>query len=53
LTIAGRNLALFTGYSGIDPESDTFGFDANLQTGIDTFGLPTPRQFIFSLRAGF
>lgn len=53
LTITGHNLALLTGYSGIDPESDILGLDTNVQTSIDTFGLPVARQIIFSLRAGF
>jgi len=54
ITVAGRNLALFSGYSGIDPEIDAIiDSNANYPTGTDVFGLPLARQIIFSLRAGF
>ena len=58
-----RNLALWTPYSGIDPElneygrgagsSDLNGIDANFGEGIDAFGLALPRRFTFAVRFGF
>ncbi|MHC4064852.1 MAG: TonB-dependent receptor domain-containing protein [Planctomycetota bacterium] len=51
-----RNLALWTGYDGNDPESgaqvqDFAGED--FLKGIETFGAMIPRRFTFSLRFGF
>jgi hypothetical protein len=58
-----RNLALFTGYTGIDPElnvygrgaasSDLTGIDQNFGDGIDAFGFALPRRFTFAVRFGF
>ena len=58
-----RNLALFTHYSGIDPElneygrgaanSDLNGIEANFGEGIDAFGLALPRRFTFAVKFGF
>ena len=59
LTFSGRNLALFTGYSGIDPETNAIGrssgggVNANFLDGVEAFGFPIPRQFVASLRVGF
>ena len=65
ITVAGRNLALFSGYSGIDPETNAIGrggdtgsvtgtsLDDNFLDGVEAFGLPIPRQFVFTLRTGF
>ena len=59
LRLAGRNLALITGYSGIDQEMNAIGrqngggTDANFLDGVDAFGFPIPRQFVFSLKVGF
>ena len=67
-TVAGRNLALWTKYSGVDPELNTFARggggsaqstttdevrDNNFRTGIEAFGFATPRRFTFTLRVGF
>jgi TonB-linked SusC/RagA family outer membrane protein len=57
--LSGRNLAMFTGYSGIDPEmnSNSRGggttLDNNFQDGIDAWGFPLPRRFTLSVRFGF
>lgn len=61
-TVAGRNLALFTGYGGVDPEINVFGrggdgdetdtTDQNFGIGIEAFGWPIPRQLIFTLKVG-
>ena len=59
LTVAGRNLVLISGYSGVDPETNAIGrgtgggLDTNFLTGTEAFGLPIPRQFVFTLRTGF
>ncbi len=62
-TVAVRNLALFTGYSGTDPETNQAGrggntganatFDQNFAEAVDVFGLPLQRRFSLSLRLGF
>ena len=67
-TVGGRNLALWTKYSGVDPELNTFARggggaaqtttteevrDNNFRTGIEAFGFATPRRFTFTLRLGF
>jgi hypothetical protein len=56
---------LFSGYSGIDPEtnavgrkgdsgsSGAFNINDNFLDGTEAFGLPLPRQFVFTLRTSF
>ena len=56
--LTGRNVALFTGYSGIDPEMNavsTRGSDLNSRflDSVDAWSLPLPRRFAFSVRFGF
>jgi hypothetical protein len=60
LTATARNLMLFTGYTGVDPESNQGGrganaatFDQNFAESIDVFGLPLQRRFSLSVRLGF
>ncbi len=59
LSLAGRNIALFTSYSGTDPENNAIGrrsgggTNNNFLTGVDAFGFPIPRQFVFSVKVGF
>lgn len=59
LTGAGRNIAIFTGYEGVDPELQTFGrggagaIDQNFNQGVAAFGWPIPRQILFTLKVGF
>jgi TonB-linked SusC/RagA family outer membrane protein len=62
LSVAGRNLLLWTRYTGTDPEvnfngtSNSLGSDQtdnNFYEASDTFGLPIPRRFTFSVRVGF
>ncbi len=60
---AVRNLALWTGYTGIDPELNVFGrgaasadlngIDQNFGDAIDAFGFALPRRFTFAVRFGF
>ena len=48
LTIAARNLLTFTGYSGLDPETNYMG-RSGLSRG-DFFALPVPRTFVARLK---
>jgi hypothetical protein len=51
LSFTGRNLLLFTNYTGIDPETNLSG-STNSQ-GADYFNMPNTRGYIFSLKANF
>lgn len=60
LTLAGRNLGLFTKYPGPDPEINAIGVGGSsnntvqsFQEGINAWGLPIPRRYQVSLRVGF
>ncbi|GAB2785079.1 SusC/RagA family TonB-linked outer membrane protein [Rhabdobacter roseus] len=46
----GRNLLLFTGYSGVDPETNLAG--PNTSFGVDAFGTPTTRSVGINLSLG-
>lgn len=48
----GRNLALYTKYPGVDPETSLTGAGSNV-TGFDYFNMPNTMSFIVGLRAGF
>ncbi len=57
---SGRNLLLFTPYTGIDPELNQYSRgstgtlrDQNFGEGIDAWGFPLPKRFTFSVRFGF
>src|SRR5204863_157996 len=60
LTLAARNLALWTPYRGIDPElneygrggasADLGGIDQNFGQGIDAFGFALPRRISLARR---
>ncbi len=56
--VSGRNLALFTSYSGVDPELQFVGrgggstLDQNFGQGIAAFGWPIPRQVMFTVKVG-
>jgi TonB-linked SusC/RagA family outer membrane protein len=47
-SVTGRNLALFTNYSGIDPETNLTG--ATNGQGLDYFNNPNTRSYLFSVR---
>ncbi|TVP48494.1 MAG: SusC/RagA family TonB-linked outer membrane protein [Gemmatimonadales bacterium] len=59
ITAAGRNLALWTKFPGTDPELETApgdgggGVDSNFNVGTVGWGVPIPRRFSFTVRAGF
>ena len=48
LRVAGRNLAVWTNYKGADPEVSAGGAESGVQ-GIDAFGVPQTRTFLFTL----
>jgi TonB-dependent starch-binding outer membrane protein SusC len=58
-SITGRNIKMWTGYSGIDPEENTIGrggggqLDNNYLDAVDGWGLPLPSSWTFSVRFGF
>jgi hypothetical protein len=63
LTVAARNLKLWTRYPGVDPEINVYsrggadatgaGTNQNFGEAIDAFGLPLPMRFSFTVRLGF
>lgn len=59
ITIAGRNLMLWTRYYGADPEvnlqgiSNGGGIDNNFIDAIDAYNLPIPRRFSLTVRLGY
>jgi len=59
-TVSGRNLTIWTKYTGVDPEINVFGrggnssnADQNFGQSIEAFGWPIPRQILFTLKFGF
>lgn len=52
LSLSGRNLLMFTGYSGLDPEVSNFGNQA-IARNIDVAPYPPSRSFWASLDLGF
>lgn len=59
VTVAGRNIGLWTPYSGSDPEISYAGRQAgggvtgNFNDASDSFGMPVPRRFSVQLNLGF
>jgi hypothetical protein len=49
--VSGRNLLLFTEYSGIDPETNLSGTSNSL--GRDYFNMPNTKGFTFNLQVSF
>ena len=52
LSVTGRNLLLFTNYSGYDPELSLVGGSSNGQ-GLDYFQMPNTKSFSIGLNASF
>jgi hypothetical protein len=48
LRLAGRNLAVWTDYTGVDPETSLGGAESGAR-GIDWFNNPQTRSFVFSV----
>ena len=59
VTLAGRNILMWTKYPGLDPESNENGRGSvgtladNFQNATDGFGLPIPRRVSLALNFGF
>ncbi len=61
LTVTGRNLRLWSGYSGVDPEANAIGRgggataaqDNNFLLGTEAFPLPLPTRWTVSARLRF
>ncbi|MDZ4667160.1 MAG: SusC/RagA family TonB-linked outer membrane protein [bacterium] len=52
LGVTGRNLLLFTKYTGVDPETSLTGAGSNIG-GWDYFNNPGTKSYTFSLKANF
>jgi iron complex outermembrane receptor protein len=53
-SISGQNLALFTNYSGLDPEVNVNkGLNGSPSRGFDYAGYPKARTFTLGLNVGF
>jgi len=52
LSVSGRDLLTFSGYSGYDPEVNNFGNQA-IRGNIDVAPYPPSRQFWFAVNVGF
>ncbi len=52
LSVTGRNLLMFTPYTGLDPEVSNFGIQA-VARGIDIAPFPPSRSLFFNLAVGF
>lgn len=59
MTVAGRNIFMWTKYPGLDPESNENGRGSvgtladNFQNATDGFGLPIPRRISIALNLNF
>jgi outer membrane receptor protein involved in Fe transport len=59
-SLTGRNLAIWTGYKGVDPETNAIGrfgdgaaLSDNFLDAVDAFGWPLARRIAFSVRLGY
>ncbi|WNJ16840.1 SusC/RagA family TonB-linked outer membrane protein [Pontibacter sp. G13] len=52
ITFTGRNLALITDYSGIDPETNLTGASSNAQ-GLEYFNMPSTRSYAVGIGLSF
>jgi hypothetical protein len=51
LSVTGRNLALWTNYSGIDPETNLTG--PSNGRGLDYFNNPSTRSYLFTIKINY
>ena len=51
ITLSGRNLGLWSDYSGIDPETNSYGGRTFLR--VDAWATPNPRRFVGSVNLTF
>lgn len=52
ISLSGRNLALWTDYTGFDPEVESYSFDP-LRVGVDRNSFPNQRTYAVSLNVSF
>ena len=52
ISVSGQNLLLFTNYSGLDPEANSFTFDPG-RVGVDWNSFPNQRTFTLALNVTF
>ncbi len=58
VNLSGRNVVMWTGFLGIDPEMNATAsregqLGGNYLDSVDAWGFPLPRRFTFSVRFGF
>lgn len=53
VTLTGTNLLTATGYTGLNPDVNSFGADSNRLSGIDYGSLPLHRSLILGIKAEF
>lgn len=53
LFVSGRNLKLFTKYTGYDPDVNSSGSDANLSLGTDFYAYPRARTITFGINGSW
>lgn len=53
VTLSGRNLALWSAYSGTDPEIKTAPGDDSLAATLDQTGVPAPTYWLIRINIGF
>lgn len=51
--LSGRNLITITGYSGYDPEINTYGGSNSIRQGIDHYSYPSSKAITVGIRTGF
>jgi hypothetical protein len=51
VSLTGRNLALWTDYTGVDPETNLTGVSNG--RGLEYFNNPSTRSYIFSIRFNY
>lgn len=52
LFVSGRNLFLWTPYTGVDPETSLTGAGSNIN-GLDFFNMPSTKSFVMGINAEF
>jgi hypothetical protein len=53
VTLSARNLALWSSYTGTDPEVQTAPGNPDMPAGYDTTGLPAPTYWLLRVNVGF
>ena len=53
MSLSGANLFTITGYSGVNPDVNSFGSTAGMYSGIDYGTLPLRRTIMVGIKAEF